>query len=747
MAQALVQTGKSYVNITKGVSGGTIEPGDILEIRATISVARIPANAVLSISRVHFVDTIPANTNYVAGSLRILTNEGLTFKTYTDAANDDAAMYNAASAPRPTIRINLGSTVNGALGAAATSTVPGGTSGGTIHHQGRPSFYNSVCIMSASYRIRVNPAVVFGTIINMYGGAFGYRNNGLDSVRRCLAYSINLTDDIGLCANSIGANAIIDNGGTFGSGITQNRSVSAIVPGYNFAAVTTGMPNDGSYAIVNNMSPSGSTNVNEPKPDIVAPLTRVFNVWDIMGDHTGAAVPATGNAPVAPGTNGGYFVAINASYANSNAIQQTVGGLCPNTYYEFSAWFKNICQFCACDSTGDPPYRTVSGVSVPNTNFNGPDSSGVNPNLTFTIDGVDYYTTGTMLYTGQWVKKGFIYRTGPAQTSFTVTIRNNAAGGGGNDWAIDDVTLATCTPNLNMQPSPMVPVCYGNQIDLAAIIRCFFPNYTNYAWERSTDNGSTWMSTGVTGVGSPVMVAGEYEYTAAYPSFLGDSSVHNNVYRIRLASTGPNLSNPSCSFLASTTVRVMVNNCSEVLHGDIQSFSGNVSNSFATLYWTVSGDFTPGTIFEVESSNDNISFEKVGELPREQGKSNYQLTDNKPLSATRYYRLKLTNGQSHKYSQIISLGNGATPFAVRSLVNPFEGDISFELVSPENAEVTISLRDAYGRAVKTVKESVNAGVNSMQVNNLGKLPSGMYILQIQWKDKVVTKRLIKGEKL
>jgi hypothetical protein len=109
--------------------------------------------------------------------------------------------------------------------------------------------------------------------------------------------------------------------------------------------------------------------------------------------------------------------------------------------------------------------------------------------------------------------------------------------------------------------------------------------------------------------------------------------------------------------------------------------------------------------------------------------------------------LKLTNGQSHKYSQIISLGNGATPFAVRSLVNPFEGDISFELVSPENAEVTISLRDAYGRAVKTVKESVNAGVNSMQVNNLGKLPSGMYILQIQWKDKVVTKRLIKGEKL
>jgi hypothetical protein len=745
MAQALVQTGKSYVNITKGVSGGTIEPGDILEIRATIAVSRLPSNAVLSISRVHFVDTIPANTTYVAGSLNILTNEGLAFKTYTDAANDDAAMYNPAFAPRPTIRINLGSTVNGALGGVAASTLPGGLTGGTIHYQGRPSFYNSVCIMSASYRVRVNPAVVYGTTINMYGGAFRYRNNGLDSIRAMPAYTLTLTQNQGLCANSIGANAIIDNGGTFGSGTTQNRSVSAIVPGYNFAAVTTGMPNDGSYAIVNNMSPSGSTNVNEPKPDIVAPLTRVFNVWDIMGDHTGAAVPASGNLPVAPGVNGGYFVAINASYANSNAIQQTVGGLCPNTYYEFSAWFKNICQYCACDSTGDPPYRTVSGASVPNTNFNGPDSSGVNPNLTFTIDGVDYYTTGTMLYNGQWVKKGFVYLTGPAQTSFTLTIRNNAAGGGGNDWAIDDVTLATCTPNLNMQPSPVVPVCYGNQIDLAAIIRCYFPNYTNYQWERSTDNGSTWMNTGVSGVGTPVMVAGEYEYTATYPSFLGDSSVHNNIYRIRLASTGANLSDPNCSFLATTMVRVMVNNCSEVLHGDIQAFSGNVLNSLATLYWTVSGDFTAGTIFEIESSNDNTNFEKVGELIREQGKSNYQFTDNKPLAATRYYRLKMTDGQSHKYSKIISLGNGATLFTVRSLVNPFDSEISFELVSPENAAITISLRDAYGRAVRTEKQSVNAGVNVMQVNNLGKLAAGMYILQIQWKDKLITRRLVKRE--
>lgn len=746
MAQAIVQTGKSYVNITKGATGGTIEPGDILEIRATIAVSRRSGNSVLSITRVHFVDTIPDNTTYIPGTLRILTNEGLIFKQYTDGPNDDQAMYSAASLPRPTVRINMGSTVNGALGGTINSTAPGGTSGGTIHYQGRPSFYGSTCIMSASYRIQVNPAAPYGTVINMYGGMFGYRNNNLDSVRNLPAYTIRLTQNLGLCANSIGANAILDYGGTFGEGSTQNRTTSAIVPGYEFVNVASGMPNDGSYSIVNNLSPTGSTNINEPKPDITAPLTRVFNLWDIMGDHTGAADPAAGNPPVAPGENGGYFVAINASYANSNAIQQTVSGLCPNTYYEFSAWFKNICQYCACDSTGDPPYRTVSGVAVPNTNFDGPDSSGVNPNLTFTIDGVDYYTTGTLTYTGQWVKKGFIYLTGPTQTSFTVTIRNNAAGGGGNDWAIDDVTLATCTPDLSMQPSPMVPVCYGNQVDIAALISCYFPNYTHYTWERSTDNGATWMATGVGGEGTPVLVGGEYQYTATYPSFIGDSSVHNNIYRIRLASTPANLADPSCSFLATTTVRVMVNNCEWVLHGDIQSFSGNVQNQLATLYWTVGGDFTPGSVFEIESSNDNIYFEKIGELSREEGKSNYQFTDNKALTTTRYYRIKLTNKETYKVSKTISLSSAATAFAVRSLVNPFDQEISFELVSPEQGMVNLTLTDAYGRAIKTEKSAVNAGVNVMQVNNLGELAPGMYILRIQWKDKVVAKKLVKEYK-
>ena len=37
---AAVDYGKSYINITEGTAGGTIDPGDVLEIRATLVVQR-----------------------------------------------------------------------------------------------------------------------------------------------------------------------------------------------------------------------------------------------------------------------------------------------------------------------------------------------------------------------------------------------------------------------------------------------------------------------------------------------------------------------------------------------------------------------------------------------------------------------------------------------------------------------------------------------------------------------------------
>src|ERR1051325_5734954 len=75
--------GKSYINVTKGASGGTVEPGDILEIRASIVVRSGTYDSC------GYFDAVPAGTTYIPGTIRVLTNEGKIYKQFSDAANDD----------------------------------------------------------------------------------------------------------------------------------------------------------------------------------------------------------------------------------------------------------------------------------------------------------------------------------------------------------------------------------------------------------------------------------------------------------------------------------------------------------------------------------------------------------------------------------------------------------------------------------------------------------------------------------
>ncbi len=113
----------------------------------------------------------------------------------------------------------------------------------------------------------------------------------------------------------------------------------------------------------------------------------------------------------------------------------------------------------------------------------------------------------------------------------TISIRNNASGGGGNDWAIDDIALVTCNPNLNLVPSGNAQVCMGNQVDISSTVTSFFNNYTYYRFERSADNGATWTVAGSGSSNSGTVPAG-YEYNAQLvPSFLADAAHHMNIYR------------------------------------------------------------------------------------------------------------------------------------------------------------------------------------------------------------------------
>ena len=95
-----------------------------------------------------------------------------------------------------------------------------------------------------------------------------------------------------------------------------------------------------------------------------------------------------------------------------------------------------------------PLVRQFAGTSTAPANG----YPGVYPNLSFALNDLDYYNTGEIDTLG-WLKKGFVFRTGAAQTSAVFSIRNNSQGGGGNDWVMDDIAVATCLPTMSYSPT------------------------------------------------------------------------------------------------------------------------------------------------------------------------------------------------------------------------------------------------------------------------------------------------------
>lgn len=701
-AQA-IQYERSYVNITKGAIGGTIEPGDELELRATLVVF-----TGTTISRCSFNDLVPIGTNYKAASLRIQTNEGVVVQTLTDAAGDD-----------PGTRAGANITMH--VGAGATATTGGSITGATT----TPKFYNATIIVAA-YRVIVTAG--YNADIT-FQGTFSYRvGSGSVIPYNFTPITLRTYTNLNACTDSKGSSAVLDNNGTFGSGTVQNRGASPAIPaGYTYQPLAANQPNDGFYSVINNTSPTGATNPLLPKPG----PARVFTVFDIIGDHTGAAVPTAGNAPVAPGTNGGYMVLINASYRTDAAISQNVTNLCPNTYYDFSAWFRNICSLCGADANG--------------TSTNTP---GVKPNLSFAINGKAYYTSGEIAYTNTWIRKGFVYRTGPAETAVTITIRNNAPGGGGNDWVMDDVSFAICLPRVQFTAVPYYTVCQNNQVDISATVRSYFNNYTEYIWEKSIDNGATWTNTGISGSGTPTLVGGQYEYTVNYPSFIGTMADNGARYRIRIATTVGNLSNPNCSYVDVAQVSILqVNDCGGILPVTLLNFFVNNSNNGHQVQWITNNE--SGLVnYEVERSTNGVDFTKIGSLlgsSQGAGYNHYQLIFNDISGNTNYfYRLKMISaGVNASYSDIVFIKGSNGLFDIVSLDNPFVNTLKITVSSPTTEKVQLFITDMNGKLRKKETHLLTQGLNNLTLTSLEQLAPGAYVLELESNGERTRKKIIK----
>jgi hypothetical protein len=742
-----VKYGNSYVNISKKTTGGVVEPGDTLEIRMTVN------HTSGTMYYLRYADNIPTHTTMLSGtgdSIRVITNEGLTFRKYTPLAGDDAATYlPAPGVGEYNIRLNLGfGSYPPGTPSNNTSTSTGGATGRMVAGSDRPRG-GSGMLFATAYRVVVTGNT--GDTISINPGQFRYKTTNsavaADVTLSATPFNILISDPLDLCANSIGVNNAAELGGTFGYGTTLNRSTDLTVPiaGYSFQnniSATVGL-NDGRYALVKNISPRNGTNRNADRVPLntaasyPAQTSTAYRMhgghWDIDGDHTGTA-NAIGNIPPDEATPGGYMLMVNADFVASEVFSQTLNNLCPNTYYEFSAWFRNICPTCGMDSTGaqftNPPTAPAAGYV------------GVYPNLSFALNGLDYYNTGE-IDLGGWQKKGFVFRTGTAQTSATFSIRNNSQGGGGNDWVMDDIAVATCLPTMSYSPTINPNVCEANAITIADTISSYFKNYTTYKWQRSTNGGANWAD--ITGV-TTLPDTNYYITTYTVPHTATTLADSGTLYRVVVATTLDNLTDPNCNISDGVTITLNVLDCTPVLDIDLLSFNGKLADSKAILSWNTSQEGSLVT-FIIERSTDGRNFSTAGELSGYNNGRNinhYSFADPQSVSDKIWYRIVMAtpNGRK-KHSAIIQLKNDRPDFDLSNIINPFRSNLTFNITSSGSSIITIELIDMTGKTVLSNKQMVYAGTNSINLTGTQSLASGIYTLRVTKKDKFITKRMVK----
>ena len=179
----------------------------------------------------------------------------------------------------------------------------------------------------------------------------------------------------------------------------------------------------------------------------------LYSAWLAIGDQS--------NDP------NGYFMVINADFSPGVIYEQTIEGLCENTLYAFSADVINLVR---------------TGIV-----------NHVEPNVSFLLNDVEQYTSGNIGQTERWNTYGFTFTTDPGVTTMTLSLRNNAPGGIGNDLAIDNVTFRPCGPIAEILPKDIANICEdGDPIAINATINGNQFGEGAFQWQQSFDEGLNW---------------------------------------------------------------------------------------------------------------------------------------------------------------------------------------------------------------------------------------------------------------
>jgi hypothetical protein len=190
---------------------------------------------------------------------------------------------------------------------------------------------------------------------------------------------------------------------------------------------------------------------------------------------------------------------------------------------------------------------------------------------------------------------------------------------------------------------------------------------------------------------------------------------------------------------------IITNNASLALPAVWLGFTAQAVNGNGLLNWKTSDEINVDR-YIVEHSFNGVSFSAVGSVTANNstGENNYSFTDNGLAPGIHYYRIRRTDKDGNSgYSDVKSIKISTTGANVQVRPNPVIGSTLVLAVSVQQSNKTnIQVMGVDGKII--VRENVNLTAGNNLVNvNISSVPPGIYLVQVQLSDEVVTKKFIK----
>ena len=176
----------------------------------------------------------------------------------------------------------------------------------------------------------------------------------------------------------------------------------------------------------------------------------------------------------------------------------------------------------------------------------------------------------------------------------------------------------------------------------------------------------------------------------------------------------------------------------------ISNFNGTVKAGYNDVFWKLDIAANVKNII-LQSGDDGVAFTDIYQqapaLNSARIDGNFQDHD---MTAKKYYRLKMINTDgSIEYSDVLLLRREVKANTVIISPNPAKEHVNIVMNREKAATLTINVIDATGKTLLTKRQLAPAGIQTIQLNDLGKFAAGNYIIQVWDGEKATTHKLVK----